>query len=450
MKDATLLNISFGHPRTVPAGILSIAAVLARDGFGVEVRDYPVRSYAELDESSFVAALEGAAEVVGVGCMSDTLPFVLPALEAYKARHPASTVVLGGPGPTGIAREIVEAFPFVDVVVRGEGEATTSELMDCLRRGEARDLVHVSGIVWRRGGEAVSNPPRPRIVDLDELPMPLYEAVPMEQYSLVNIVSSRGCPYRCTFCDVAPLWDRKHVRRSAAGIVAEMRHLHDRYGKRDFEFTDETFVLKRAAVIEFCERLRAEGLDARWSCTGRVNLVDETLLDEMADCGCGALFFGVESGSDAVLERIQKDFSARDVVEAMRRTRRRLGAVASFIWGFPFETAGNLVETLLLMVYLSRLGVDTRLNRLAPFPLAPICREFGGGLVEYPEERAASPLEPFEIASLPPRARELVRRHPRLFPEFYWFASDGLPERGRMVAALDRHWHTESWGERAQ
>jgi len=445
MSRITLANVSFSHPRTVPAGILSIAAVLKRAGHGVAVRDYPVRSYREFDAGSFCASLDGADGIVGVGCMSDTLPFILRALEGFKARHPGSTLILGGPGPTGVAGGIIETFPFVDVVVKGEGEATMLELVDALSGGGPSDLERVAGICWRRGTEAVTNASREMIADLDELPMPLYESIPMDEYSLINVVSSRGCPYHCTFCDVAPLWGRKQHRRGAASIVEEIRYLKERYGKTNFEFTDETFVLKRAAVLEFCAALRKQELGVRWSCTGRVNLVDEELLEEMAACGCGGLFFGVESGSDEVLSRIRKDFTSSEVIDAMHRTVRHMRAVSSFIWGFPFETPDDLVQTLLVMVYLSRIGVDTRLNRLAPFPLAPVYEEFGSSLVDFPGEGIASPLEPFELSTLPAGVRELVKRYPNLFPEFYWFDSGNLKEKAAMIASLDRHWHADGW-----
>jgi anaerobic magnesium-protoporphyrin IX monomethyl ester cyclase len=445
MKDVTLVNVSFSHPRTVPAGILSIAAVLKRAGHGVTVRDHPVRSYRGFDAGSFRTSLEGADGILGVGCMSDTLPFILRALEGFKAEHPGSTVILGGPGPTGIAGGIIETFPFIDAVVRGEGEATMLELVDAIERGGPLDREHVKGISWRRGTEAVSNPSRERIADLDELPMPLYESIPMDEYSLINVVSSRGCPYQCTFCDVAPLWGRKHCRRGAESIAGEIRYLKERYGKTNFEFTDETFVLKRAAVLDFCAALREKDLGVRWSCTGRVNLVDEGLLEEMASCGCGGLFFGVESGSDAVLSRIKKDFTAGEVIDAMHRTSRHMRAVSSFIWGFPFETPHDLAQTLLVMVYLSGIGVDTRLNRLAPFPLAPLHEEYGSSLVSRLDGRIASPLEPFELSTLPADVRELVSAYPNLFPEFYWFASDALEEMATMVASLDRHWNADGW-----
>ncbi len=449
MSGITLVNVSFSHPRTVPAGILSIAAVLERAGHRADVRDFPVRSYRELNAGAFCAFLEGAQAIVGVGCMSDTLPFILGALERFKAAHPRSTVILGGPGPTGVADEIIATFPFVDIVVRGEGEYTMRELMDAVEHGGMLDLERVKGISWRWGTEAVSNPPRERIADLDELPMPLYERIPMDDYALINVVSSRGCPYRCTFCDVAPLWERKHHRRGAASIIGEMEYLKRRYGKTNFEFTDETFVLRREAVLEFCAALRKRDLGVRWSCTGRVNLVDDELLAEMAACGCGGLFFGVESGSDPVLARIKKDCTAAEVVEAMHRTRRHMGAVASFIWGFPFETPQDLAQTLLVMIYLARIGVDTRLNRLAPFPLAPLYREFGSSLADLPEGGGASPLEPFEPSNLPGDVRRLVKNYPGLFPEFYRFDSMTFEKNAEMIAALDRHWSAEARREGA-
>jgi anaerobic magnesium-protoporphyrin IX monomethyl ester cyclase len=267
----------------------------------------------------------------------------------------------------------------------------------------------------------------------------------MEEYSLMNLVFSRGCPYHCTFCDVAPLWGREHHRRSPENVIEEITFLTKRFGKRNFEFTDETFVLKRAAVFDFCRALRSKGLDVNWSCTGRVNLIDEELLKEMGAAGCRGLFFGIESGSDRVLSRIRKDCSAKDAVAALRLTGRFMRPVASFIWGFPFETVEDVAQTLLLMVYLSQVGVDTRLNRLAPFALAPLFKEFGDRLVRLQGKRSASPKEPFEASVLPAGARELIAKHPRVFPEFFWFGCERLDEKMQMVKLLDRHWHTPEW-----
>lgn len=445
MKGITLASVSLANPKAVPVGVLSIAAVLEREGRRVAVRDCAAPSYGALDPDSLAAAFGDGAAVLGVGCMSDTLPFVLPAIERWKRAHPEATVVLGGPGPSGDPRGIVETFPCVDIVVAGEGELTMAELASCLEGGDREDLEHVRGIAYRRGGETRVTEPRERISDLDSLPMPLYERVRMEEYPLVNIVFSRGCPYRCTFCDVAPLWGRRQHRRSAAAVAEEMAYLSERFGTREFEFTDETFVLKREAVLDFCRIVRAKGIDASWSCTGRVNLVDDALLEELAASGCSALFFGIESGSDAVLDRIRKEFSISEAIETLRAAAARMHVVASFIWGFPFETRRDLADTLVAATYLSQIGVDTRLNRLAPFSLSPIFREHEGRLRRFDEGCVASGAEPFQLPYALPEARELVERHPGLFPGFYWFETEGLEEKLRTIRSLERYRLRDAW-----
>ncbi|MFH1998926.1 MAG: radical SAM protein, partial [Planctomycetota bacterium] len=336
MNDVTLVHLSLSALRPVPVGLLYIAAVLRRAGYLLDFQD--------LHGSH---RIEDCADVVGIGYMSDALPRALKTAETLKRQHPGKTVILGGPGPSAVAREIVSSFPYIDVVVIGEGEETILEVMDCLARDDRSRLSKVDGICCRIDGQVVQTPARERIRDLDALPLPLYDCIPMEEYPLINVVSSRGCPYRCTFCDVSPMWQRKHFRRSVESVVNELILLKERYGKTEIEFTDETFVLNRDKVSTFCERLRRERIEVRWACTGRVDLVTEDLLAEMASSGCGALFYGLESGSDVVLEKIDKRFTVGEALAAIHMTRQYMHVAASFIWGFPFEEINELVETLL-------------------------------------------------------------------------------------------------------
>jgi len=433
------------HPPTVPAGPLYIAAVLEREGYRVDFRDFSVKSYWDLDPLSFCSYLENCNSVIGLSCMSDSLPFVICALRELKRRHPRKTVVLGGAGPSGMAKKILNNFPFVDIVVVGEGERTIVEVMECLTRGEKNDLKLVNGICYRDGEEVWLTPPRERIQNLDELPFPLYERIPMEKYPLVNIVFSRGCPYRCTFCDVAPIWGRANYRRSVDSVVAELRFLKEKYGKVDFEFTDETFVLNRDDIFDFCERFKRERMGIRWACTGRINLMSQELLAEMASSGCKAIFYGVESGSDMVLEKVKKDFSAQEAVEVIHTTLDYTGAVASFIWGFPFESKEDLLKTLLLMVYLSQIGVDARLNRLTPFALAPLYKEYGDHLIWFEEAYSFSGADPFHASGYRSEIGNFIREFPSVFPEFRWFPTDLLREKSRLVESLDRHWPKVDW-----
>ncbi len=445
MSDITLLHISLSRPRTVPSGVLYLAAVLEREGYGVDVRDLYVQSYRDLDAGRLLDYLEDSAGIVGFSCMSDSLPFVIAGIEKFKERYPDKTVILGGAGPTGVAREIMRSFPFLDIVASGEGESTMCELMDCLASGGRRDLRFVKGIYFRDQGEVLETPPRERISNLDSLPFPLYEKVPMEDYQLVNVVFSRGCPYGCTFCDVAPMWKRRNYRRSVESVIEEMRFLRERYGKTEFEFTDETFVLHQNVIIDFCRQLAARRVDVSWACTGRINLMNEELIAEMSAQGCRGIFYGIESGSDTVLARIKKDFTASEAMEIVRKTLKRVHVVASFVWGFPFETVEDLLKTLLLAVYFSHLGVDTRLNRLVPFALTPLFAEYGDRLVWRDVWDSYSIAVPFQTTGYRSEIVDLIREHPNAFPEFYWFPTGNHPEKCGLVERFNEHVHGIEW-----
>ena len=447
--DITLASVGVSNPRTVPSGALYVAAVLKQHGYRVDFRDYAIGCYRDLDPAALAASLDGAAGVVGLGCLSDTLPFVVAALADLKARDPEKTVILGGPGPTGVARELIETFPFIDIVAAGEGEATALDLMEHLAGGDGAGLEEVQGIAYRKGDQARVNPPRERLKDLDSLPFPLYDAVDVGNYPMINVVFSRGCPYRCTFCDVAPMWSRRNVRRSVESVIDEIEYLKTKYGRDRFEFTDETFILSQEKVMEFCEQLRRAKLDVKWSATGRVNLITRELLAEMARAGCEAMFFGIESGSDGVLEKVKKDFAVAEAVEALHTTLEYMKPVASFIWGFPFETEADLMQTLLLVVYLSQLGVDARLSRLAPFPMMPLYHEHGQHLTWFDEPGAHSGAEAFHIAGYPARVTDLIQTYPRIFPSFYWFQTENLGEKTRIVRSLARYWQASDWIEPA-
>jgi anaerobic magnesium-protoporphyrin IX monomethyl ester cyclase len=444
-KDITLVCISMSQPRTTLPGPLYIAAVLEKAGYGVDFRDYAVKSYWDLDPVGFLSDLDDSADVIGLSCTSDLLPFAIYALKGLKQKQPAKTIVLGGAGPTGVAKEILESFPFVDIVVLGEGELTILEVMECLTKGEKSDLRAINGICYRDGEGVFMTPGRERIKDLDQLPFPLYERVRMQEFPLISIVFSRGCPYKCTFCDVAPMWKHRNYRRSIDGVISEIRFIKDKYGNTDFEFTDETFVLDRDEIMAFCERLRREQIEITWACTGRINLITDELLAEMAASGCKAIFYGIESGSDRVLEKVKKDFSAREAVEIIRKTLVHMHAVASFIWGFPFETEDDLLKTLLLMVYLSQMGIDTRLNRLAPFALTPLYSEYGDRLICFEELYTFSPGDPFQAQTHRGEIRDLIREFPSVFPEFLWFPADRLAEKSRLIESLSSHWYRPDW-----
>jgi radical SAM superfamily enzyme YgiQ (UPF0313 family) len=312
--------------------------------------------------------------------MANLLPFTIYAMRLLKERYPDRVLVLGGVGSKAVEGKILERFPWVDIIARGEGELTGPELVRTLRAGG--DLTTVAGISYRTPrGEVRHNPDRPRIRDLDSVPFPAFHKVDLKRYAGYGMMTSRGCPYPCTFCSVAPVWNLESYSRSPANIVAEMVHLNRAAGVDLFLFQDEFFVSGKRQVMEFCRELKGTGLRLEWKAFGRVNLVDEEMMRAMAECGCLELRFGVESGSDRVLKRIRKGFTAAQSLEVVPQAVKIFPRVdAFFVWGFPFETLEDFNQSLLQMVSFRMMGAEF------VFTGHEVCR---GGDIELPEKYRA-------------------------------------------------------------
>jgi anaerobic magnesium-protoporphyrin IX monomethyl ester cyclase len=437
MTDLTLVYAQApgaGHQAdaATPLGCLSIAATLQQHGFDVDFRDYQLTDLEEpRSPETFAAFLTDPAEIVAVGCMVDFLPVVLLALEAFKKSHPDRIVILGGPGPSDIPAGLLEAFPSIDIVVVGEGEETMVELLHTLL-GRERDLSTVAGIVYRNHGDVVSNAPRCRIEELDRLPFPQPAAVDVARYKNVHVMTSRGCPFECTFCDVSQLWQRHTTYRGIDNVIAELQALH-RMGFRQVAFQDDNFTVHRKRLRALVERLGTEDEIPAWSCLGRVDLVTEDLLRDMAQAGCRGIFFGVESGSDRVLQQIMKKTTAAIARRAVEAALRYFPVKAYFIWGFPGETLQDLVQTLLLMSYFQGLGAVTPLTLLAPLPRSVLYAEQRETLRLDPRLFAYNFVSGFTFGQSDRRVLDLVRAHPRLFPSFYTFATPDAEAKCRLV-----------------
>lgn len=435
--DITLVTVSLGYrgkgvsrvERYVPLGVLYLTAVLEQAGFRVDFRDFQLgacKEHSDTDSSyrifpsggsiveDFIAFLETSAPVLGIGCMSDLLPLTLLAVRQLKECCPDKVVILGGIGPGGVAEELMAAFPFVDIVARREGEETMVELMAGLR--EKGDLRSVRGIGFRYGGEVYHTSPRQWIGQVDDIPFPAYHRLDFSRYSVPGILTSRGCPFGCTFCDVSPFWGRHNRARSLGNVMAEIRLLRERYGQRYIELVDDTFTLDRERVLTFCEKLKAELPDVSWSCCGRIDCVDEEMMQAMAGSNCRLIAYGIESGSDRVLERLNKGFSISRVNEVLSLSRRYFNDVlAYFIWGFPFETMADFRETIDFISRALDAGVQPWLFSLSPLPLSEIYRQNREGL-QFSPEFCSNYLG---IFAGEPEIVELIKAHPRVFPGFY-------------------------------
>jgi radical SAM superfamily enzyme YgiQ (UPF0313 family) len=433
VKDITIANICFGvadgdgKVGYVPLGPLYVTAALEQAGYNVDFRDYLVGSSAYTDPmapQSLVAFLRDSCRLVGIGCTSGTLPLVLSAVEMLKRERPEMIVFLGGIGPTGVAEEIIREFPSVDVVVKGEGELTVVELTERLLAGSG--LEGVRGIVYRLDSRVKDGGRRCLIEDLDDVPTPAYGKVNPHSYSIAGIASSRGCPYDCLFCDTAPFWQRRHRSRSLDDVLGEIRFLKETYGIRDFEFVDDTFVLNRSRVIEFCRRLALEPLDITWSCCGRIDLMDEEMMRTMAVSGCRMVFYGMESGSDRVLAGIKKKFTRKQACAVIARSARYFDVYVSFIWGFPFETMADFQETVDCTTFVSELGGTPWLFALAPLPMSSLYRQYRDSL-ELQDGWYSN------MGGDREGAARVIRKYPGVFSGFYRYPTEAFDEKFALI-----------------
>ena len=394
--DLTLVNLNmlfmrYGEEvereRHVPLGPLYLTRALEDAGFAVDFRDYQLADGDDpFDMAAFLDFLADPAPVIGLSCMANLLPFTLLALKAVKERWPERTTVLGGVGAKAVEDKVLRRFPWVDVIARGEAERSGPALMAALKDGG--DLRRVAGVSYRdKDGAVIHTPRAPRLRELDAIPFPSWDKVDLSRYAGYGMMTSRGCPYPCTFCSVAPVWDYESYSRSAANIVAEMKELHERAGVGLFLFQDEFFVSGKKQVLAFCEELGRVGLNVKWKAFGRVNLCDVEMMKAMAASGCVELRFGIESGSDDVLKRVKKGFTAAEVLDLVPQAIELFPRVDAFyVWGFPFETMADFQQSLFQMVSLRMMGARILPSLLSLLPQTPVyreCVEEGGLPLEF-------------------------------------------------------------------
>jgi len=444
--DITLLNMNMLFVRYhdtierelhVPLGTLYLTRILEEAGLSVDFRDYQVNDFDDpFDAENICSYLEHSAQLVGVSVMANLLPFTLEAMRLFKERHPDRVVVLGGVGPKSVERKILERMPWIDAIAYGEGERMIVPLVQAVRHGEG--FANVPNMFWRTpDGQVVCNDPAPRIENLDTIPFPAWHRIEIERYEGYGVMASRGCPYPCTFCSVAPIWGHAPQRRSDANIVAEMAELKRRAGVDLFLFQDEFFVCTPRQVIGFREELERSKLGVDWKAFGRINLADGEMMSRMARTGCLELRFGVESGSDRVLELCKKGFTADEAVQVVTEAVSHFDRVDAFyVWGFPFETMEDFHQSMFQMISFRMMGARVLPSLLCFLPQTEIYREHAdeGRRLEFCREVFPEyMLTGHEICrtarvEIDPRHAgifDFIEQNPDLFPGFFHWDLEG-------------------------
>lgn len=359
----------------IPLGVFYLAAELRRHGHPVNVIDGEANNLTA--EQIVETAVEWSADLVGISSTTVAFHRALELARIIKARLPDALIVLGGPHVSSNPEHAMSYGEF-DYGVIGEGERTLVELCRALAGGA--DVGAIAGMAYRREGKLQINPRPALIDDLDSLPFPAYDLLPdIRRYNpppcnykrlpAVNVITSRGCPNQCTFCDRC-VFGQKLRQRSAENVADEVEMLYRDYGVREIAFVDDTFTIGKKRVYRIFELLDQRKIHVHWTCMSRVNTVDEELLRFMRQHGCWHVSFGIESGNQDILRRIKKNITLAQVEKAIGMCRTvGIKTKGFFMLGHPGETAETIDQTI---DFALRLPIDDIVATInTPIPGSP-------------------------------------------------------------------------------
>jgi anaerobic magnesium-protoporphyrin IX monomethyl ester cyclase len=407
------------HPPFTPLGLGYLAAVLEKNKYEVDVIDCQAL---RLSYDDFKIELsKRQPDIVGMTSTTLTYKSALRIAKIAKEVHPKCLTVLGGVHVTFWDDKALQECPDLDVVVRKEGENTILELVQKLETGKS--FSGVLGITYRKDGKIVKNADRPYIEDLDSLPFPAHHLWPLERLRkygniIFPLMTSRGCIFWCEFCSAVRMFGRRFRMRSPKNVVDELEYLHNTYGADNFTFYDDTFTINQPRTAEICKEIINRKLKIQWDCETRVDMVTKELLLTMREAGCYAIWYGVESGSQRIIDAMGKGFSLKQVMRAFKWAKEAgLMVVAGTILGSPGETKETAWETI---KFVERLNPDDVGFYIAtPYPGTPmydLVKEKGWlRVTDFDKYDTATPI--FELPTL--SMQELREIREQAFQRFY-------------------------------
>jgi radical SAM superfamily enzyme YgiQ (UPF0313 family) len=353
-------------------GLGYLAAVLEKNQYQVDVLDCQALKLSFDEFKTEISKRQ--PNIVGITSSTLTYQSALKIAKIAKEVCPNCITIGGGSHVTFWDDHALEECPELDIIVRREGENTFLELV---QRIEAeKSYIDIEGTTCRKDGKIIRNPDRPYIEDLDALPFPARHLWPMERFreieDILYLATSRGCVYWCEFCTTVRMHGRKYRMRSPKNVVDEIELLQKTYGISKFTFCDDAFTVDQPRIEALCKEILNRGLKIEWNCGTRVDMLTKDLLAKMKEAGCVTVWFGVESGSQHVLDAMKKGITPELTMKVLGWVREAgLKPVPNVILGFPGETKESAWKTIKFVEKAAPDDVGFY-NVATPFPGTPM------------------------------------------------------------------------------
>lgn len=372
--------------------------------------------------------LDEAPDVVGFSAQCTTYPAVVQICRKIKNKRPDVKIVIGGHNASFVDRLTLERYPFLDCIVRGEGEMTFPELVSAYESGKNEE--GIAGITFRKGQDIVRNDERDLISNLDSLPFPDYRFLPpLSDYrdacelprSIAILEVGRGCPHNCIYCSECVMWRRTTRGFSVSRLVKEMGNLYENFGAECFLLAYDQFTARRKFVESFCHQVIEAGLNhLPWYCISRLDTVDAELLGLMREAGCESMCYGIDSGSKRTLSFIRKNIDHGILYQRVVETADNgIIPTLSYVIGFPEEETSDIDETLRLALRAGIVGNNNPLIQLPTvLPGTGLHTQYGHRLVREVDTYFALGLE-FDGGRRLRSDEEIIDSDPMIYSSFY-------------------------------
>lgn len=347
--------------KTIHLGLAYLAAYAREQHEGLEFTVLDTRVASRKESRSFYNT---EFDLVGITVFSPVYFEVKKIYNRIREAHKNTKIVLGGPYVTTIREEIFNETP-ADYAIYGEGEIGFSELISHLK-GDKK-LEEINGLMYKHeNGHIQVNAERKKIKDLDTLPQPAYDLFPMKRYPLHRMVSSRGCPYACAWCNSSSIWDHTNRWVSPEKIISEIEYLIENYGKKIFIFGDNSFNADLKRVDKFCDLLIEKDLQILWAISLRADIINEEIAKKMRTAGCYNVSIGIESANNDILRHIGKSCTIEDIEKGIKILKEAgIEVMSQYVIGSPHDTLETVKESI---EFAKRSGCDyTNFYAILPY-----------------------------------------------------------------------------------